>query len=782
MMKTWRFRWSRTVFSMRKQWPKVIITPWLLLVFILVPGSKALAQFPNIDFRVTAPYYAQAGETYQVTVYYTNNTGATIEDVVISTEYPAGLSFSYSPAGEEPDGGTDNTWTIGDVADAVSGNFRAFLTVADDVASSTQLANLFSLAYEVGGVAQTSLEAGDITRVKETTLQVWNFNPLGAEPGSQAMYRIVYRNYSNMDAANVVFTYWNDYVDPAAEGYPAGFTFSSSSIAPTTGDHTWSIGNVNADDYGYIWVSLDVDAGITEDTYTSRLEVTYDDTISKNNEAQTSTDANTVTVSHTPVASVSGVWLAADVENLGVNYYPGGGFDPDTGVLTLGVALPSATEPVLVDYTYTKPYTQTLTDSTRVADDLYVLVANELEGDDIGQQPWSPDSEWIVFMATFPGGTYINNDIFKVRKDGTELTQLTTYEYCDNMPGWSPLGDQIAYSRRNRGTMPDPFDPSDSSNADIYVMDVDGSNNTQLTTKGDCQHWVVWSPDGSKIAYKDDMGTVNIWQPALWVMDADGGNQTALFVPGEAGSGGKPWQFWSPDSEWLGFSSTAHAEDWYTDLYKISADGTGLTRLTWTPESCDQFCGFSADGETILSWNEYDAILYTMDKDGLLGRPILQTEHMFNWVHGQKAKWSPPAASGKSRWVVVPIEQDGTGDNQIWLVSWDGTYLKQLTSEGDMNSPVMSPDGSAIVAVEMDNLELYVMNLGTTDTDGEGLRDWEELITGTDASVADSDGGGESDASEVDNGRNPLDAADDVTAAAPPGEDDDGICFISTVL
>lgn len=768
---------SKELMSVKKNWLKFVFTPLLLLLFLSVPASNALAEFPDISFSVSATSDVQPGETYQVTVSYTNNEATDdAENVVISTDYPAGLSFSYTPAGDEPTTG-DNTWDIGTVAAAGgTGSFSVYVTVADSVESGTQFDNLFTFAYDVGGTAQRPLVEGYLTTVRDAALQVWNFNPLGADPGSQVVYRIVYRNYSDVAADNVVFTYT----------YPNGFTYNTANPVPTAGDNEWNEGTVAADTYDYIYVTLDVDAGIADGSMRqSSLQVDYECDIDKNNEANTSTDTTHVTVQHTPVAAVTGVFLATDPENSGTNYYGAGSFDADTGVLTLASALPSATEDVLVDYTYTKSYTETLTDWTRVADDYQVLLTDEVySAYDIGQHPWSPDSEWIVFQSDFSG----NNDIYRIRRDGTDLTQLTTYAECDNMPSWSPAGDKIVYSRNNEGTMPDPFDEDDDYNADIYVMDTDGSNNTQLTTKGDCQHWAVWSPDGTKIAYKDDMGTEDHWYPSLWVMDADGSNQEPLFVPGYSGSGGKPWQFWSPDSEWIGFNSTApepmdyNTWDWWIDIYKIKADGTELTRLTWTPELCDQFCGFSSDGETILYWTSDVAILYTMDKDGLWGRSILQTEDMFSWIHGQKAKWTPPSRpNNKNRWVVSPIEQDGNWDWQIWLVSWDGTYLKQLTSEEDLTSPVMSPDNSAILCYDYNTgSDLWVINLGSTDTDGEGLKDWEERIVGTSLNDKDTDNGGESDANEVDNGRNPLDPSDDVKAPKALDQSDDEFCFIAT--
>jgi hypothetical protein len=76
-------------------------------------------------------------------------------------------------------------------------------------------------------------------------------------------------------------------------------------------------------------------------------------TVTVMDEAQESDDTTHVTVTNTKVLSVSGVWLSTDLGHIGTNYYTGGSFDADTGILILGSALPGATTNVLINYTYT---------------------------------------------------------------------------------------------------------------------------------------------------------------------------------------------------------------------------------------------------------------------------------------------------------------------------------------------------------------------------------------------------------------------------------------------
>ncbi len=53
------------------------------------------------------------------------------------------------------------------------------------------------------------------------------------------------------------------------------------------------------------------------------------------------------------------------------------------------------------------------------------------------------------------------------------------------------------------------------------------------------------------------------------------------------------------------------------------------------------------------------------------------------------------------------------------------------------------------------NVPIYATE-DTTDTDNDGLKDWQEVIQGTDPAVADTDGDGTKDGAEIDAGRNPL--------------------------
>ena len=96
---------------------------------------------------------------------------------------------------------------------------------------------------------------------------------------------------------------------------------------------------------------------------------------------------------------------------------------------------------------------------------------------------WSPDGTQVVFSGCCTGGgTY---QIYTMNADGTNVTQLTTAGR-NTLPAWAPFGQRIAFMS-NR----------DGGNYDIYTMDSDGGNQTRLTTDPGKDEAPTWSSSSS---------------------------------------------------------------------------------------------------------------------------------------------------------------------------------------------------------------------------------------------------------------------------------------------
>src|SRR5437667_1084024 len=81
-------------------------------------------------------------------------------------------------------------------------------------------------------------------------------------------------------------------------------------------------------------------------------------------------------------------------------------------------------------------------------------------------------------------------------------------------------------------------------NFDIYVMNPDGGEVTQLTNNPADEYLPLWSPDGTRITFGRCMGTCDVV-----VINADGSGETVETNDGFPGC-------WSPDGNRIAFGSS----------------------------------------------------------------------------------------------------------------------------------------------------------------------------------------------------------------------------------
>ena len=170
-----------------------------------------------------------------------------------------------------------------------------------------------------------------------------------------------------------------------------------------------------------------------------------------------------------------------------------------------------------------------------------------------------------------------NADIAVINPDGSGQTFLTGGPARDSLPRWSPDGAKIAFMSNRDG------------NTDVYVMDADGGNLTRLTTSPGVDGAPEWSPDGSKIGF----AATRDGNTDVYVMDADGSNEVRL--TDHPALDHSPT--WSPDGGRLAF--THHDESVfppYTDIYAVDIDASGLTLLTNLTSTDDAAPEWSPDG------------------------------------------------------------------------------------------------------------------------------------------------------------------------------------------
>ncbi len=205
---------------------------------------------------------------------------------------------------------------------------------------------------------------------------------------------------------------------------------------------------------------------------------------------------------------------------------------------------------------------------------------------------WSPDSQRIAWNCTMgrirPNGTG-DFEICVVNVDGSGLTQLTDTEGDNKYPAWSPDGSQIAFVSDRNGwpTLPEyePFgyDPGDFGDEEIFIMNVDGTNQINLTNhprEGDS--FPAWSRDGAHLVYSryGCLTVLSLSDPSRPTQlskgsctGADSGTFPDWFQPSKATT----VEAVSSCSPAITFMDERNGQ---TDIFSVNSDGSGLRQLT----------------------------------------------------------------------------------------------------------------------------------------------------------------------------------------------------------
>jgi Tol biopolymer transport system component len=161
-----------------------------------------------------------------------------------------------------------------------------------------------------------------------------------------------------------------------------------------------------------------------------------------------------------------------------------------------------------------------------------------------------------------------DSEIFVLDLDGSEPTRLTSNSILDTYPDWSPDDARIAYLSM-RQTL------------DVYVMNASGGEPQLLYDSGGHDADISWQ--GDLIAFTRDS--------QIWIMRDDGSNPRRLTDAPQAGQMGRanlPFGDYdprlSPGGTRIVFERLVgdSSPNGNYDLFAIDSDGSDLTRLTQT--------------------------------------------------------------------------------------------------------------------------------------------------------------------------------------------------------
>jgi len=195
-------------------------------------------------------------------------------------------------------------------------------------------------------------------------------------------------------------------------------------------------------------------------------------------------------------------------------------------------------------------------------------------------------------------------ELYVANADGSGERKFLQNSVFDYHPSYSADGKWVLFTSERNGL----------GQSDVFRARADGTGIQSLVTGPSVDDAATFSPDASRVAF---VSTREGYRANIWVLDIGSGRLHNLTGgTGVQGDSSGPDSFlrpaWSPDGQWLAFSSDRNT-DWRghdsghgwehtqeLSIYVIRGDGTGFRRVASKPGFCLGTPKWSPDGKRVV--------------------------------------------------------------------------------------------------------------------------------------------------------------------------------------
>ncbi len=269
----------------------------------------------------------------------------------------------------------------------------------------------------------------------------------------------------------------------------------------------------------------------------------------------------------------------------------------------------------------------------------------------------APETAKII-ISTYRDG---NMEVYLMNPDGSQPTNLTNHRAADVSGVFSPTGEQILFAS-NRDRFP--------GSSDLYLMDPDGRNTQRVFEKSTDRRHPTWAPDGKQIAYKRFDAGVGY----IYIATSDGKNEERVAI------GGTP--DWSPDGTEIAYVVRVAPDR--LNIYILNVR-TRKQKHFFPPDdiSTAREPVWSPDGTRLaFMWHQKrpqdEGEIYTLNRDGTGLQELVREPG----VGAAAPVWSPRGDALVYRGRLKQIRQ-----THVFKITLDGREVEQLTDISIWNVP-----------------------------------------------------------------------------------------------